>query len=396
MDTFVDSSWYYLRYTDNLNNEEIFDEKKMVDLMPVDQYTGGVEHAILHLLYSRFFTRAMKHCDLFKSDWDEPFTRLLNQGMVLRDGVKMSKSKGNGVDPVPIIEEFGADATRLFILSAASPQSELDWTDKGLKGSYDFIRELHYVYKNAINKKSINLFKEEYFKSKINHLIKEVEEDFEGYKFNLAIVKIRTFLEELKRFSEHASIETKKNVFSVLLKILSPYTPHNCEELWEKMSNKNFISKEMWPSIEKKNINDIAEREHIILTDMIRKINKTKERKDIDKIKKITIVQATDLRYELFNLMEKELDKSKEFKSVFDAIKSDGRFGSEMKFVQKFLPKTLKEGLTSYIGFKKESLALIDIKEYLEKEFGCSVELLKANDEIKVPAIPSEPGVVVE
>lgn len=397
MDTFVDSSWYYMRYTDNKNNDKIFDKNKMKSIMRVDQYTGGVEHAILHLLYSRFFTRAMKHCGIFEADWNEPFKRLLNQGMVLRDGAKMSKSKGNGVNPVPIIEEFGADAARLFILSAAAPQTELDWTDKGLKGSYDFVKELNYIYENSIEKEPINLFKEEYFKSKINHVIKETEKYFENYRFNLAIVSIKFYLDEIKKYAEYVSIETKKEVFAILLKVLHPFIPHNTEELWEKLGNTNFLSLESWPKIKENEINEIKEKEHIMLTDIISKINKNKDRFNIEKINNIKIVQASNLRFELFDLLNNELSKSQDFKTIFGAVKEAGKFGSEMKFVSKFLPKTLKEGLTSYIGKENEDKVLIEIKEYIEKEFKTSVEILSAENMEKSPqAIPSEPAIILE
>ena len=397
MDTFVDSSWYYMRYTDNKNKKQIFDEKKMKSLMPVDQYTGGVEHAILHLLYSRFFTRAMKYCGIFNSDWDEPFTRLLNQGMVLRDGAKMSKSKGNGVDPIPIIESYGADPVRLFILSAASPQTELDWTDKGLIGSVDFVRELNYIFDNEIYKNSQNNFKKEYFESRINHLIQEVEEDFENYKFNMAIVKCRLFLDELKKFSNYIPIQTKEYVFKKLIKVLSPYIPHNTEEIWEKMGNKTFISLERWPKIDKEKINYKAEKEHLILTDIIKKINKTQKNKNIDAIRQIKIITATNLKYELFDLMDKKLKETRDFKTIFNSITSANKFQSELKFVQKFLPKTLKEGLTTYIGKEAEKNLLPQIKEYLQKEFNTDVHLLNAEEfDSKINSMPGEPAVLIE
>ena len=140
MDTFVCSSWYYLRYSDARNDKECFNKDKVNHWLPVDQYVGGIEHAILHLLYSRFFTKALRDCGLL--DFDEPFKNLLTQGMVLKDGSKMSKSKGNTVDPDEIFENYGADTARLFILSDSPPARDFDWSDAGVEGCYKFLNRL--------------------------------------------------------------------------------------------------------------------------------------------------------------------------------------------------------------------------------------------------------------
>lgn len=140
MDTFVCSSWYYLRYSDARNDKECFNKDKVNHWLPVDQYVGGIEHAILHLLYSRFFTKALRDCGLL--DFDEPFKNLLTQGMVLKDGSKMSKSKGNTVDPDEIFENYGADTARLFILSDSPPARDFDWSDAGVEGCYKFLNRV--------------------------------------------------------------------------------------------------------------------------------------------------------------------------------------------------------------------------------------------------------------
>ncbi|MBQ6057577.1 MAG: leucine--tRNA ligase, partial [Treponema sp.] len=151
MDTFVCSSWYYLRYSDAKNSEKCFDKELVNKWLPVDQYVGGIEHAILHLLYSRFFTKALKDCGLLS--FDEPFKNLLTQGMVLKDGSKMSKSKGNTVDPDEIFANYGADTARLFILSDSPPARDFDWSDAGVEGSYKFLNRLYRLI--AMNEKNI-------------------------------------------------------------------------------------------------------------------------------------------------------------------------------------------------------------------------------------------------
>lgn len=140
MDTFICSSWYYMRFADAKNSEKPFDKKLVDKWLPVDQYVGGIEHAILHLLYSRFFTKALK--DLGLVGFDEPFKNLLTQGMVLKDGSKMSKSKGNTVDPDEIFENYGADTARLFILSDSPPARDFDWSDAGVEGCYKFLNRV--------------------------------------------------------------------------------------------------------------------------------------------------------------------------------------------------------------------------------------------------------------
>ena len=144
MDTFICSSWYYLRYADAKNANEPFSKELVNKWLPVDQYVGGIEHAILHLLYSRFFTKALK--DLGLLDFDEPFKNLLTQGMVLKDGSKMSKSKGNTVDPDEIFENYGADTARLFILSDSPPARDFDWSDAGVEGCYKFLNRVWRLY----------------------------------------------------------------------------------------------------------------------------------------------------------------------------------------------------------------------------------------------------------
>jgi len=192
MDTFVDSSWYFLRYCSPKFDKAPFDKEAVEYWMPVDQYIGGIEHAILHLLYARFFTKALR--DLGLCNVDEPFTRLMTQGMVIKDGAKMSKSLGNVVDPADIIKDYGPDTARLFILFAALPEKELDWSDQGVKGAFKFLNKFYSLVED--NRKNISLgkidfkqinSKDKYMLSLMNHLIKDVTENIEQFKFSLAI-----------------------------------------------------------------------------------------------------------------------------------------------------------------------------------------------------------------
>ncbi len=261
MDTFLDSSWYYLRYTDAKNEKEAFNFDKQKYWMKVDQYIGGVEHAILHLLYARFFQMVLKDLG-FVSD-DEPFENLLTQGMVIKDGKKMSKSVGNIVTPSEIIEKYGADTARLFILFAAPPDRELDWSDAGVEGSYRFINRVYRLLEEMlpiINSKEI-LSKDDNEKDKelryaLNYTIKKVTEDAGGrFTFNTAISSIMELVNEIYKYKEQDNINIglMKETMEKLVIILSPFIPHVCEEMWEMLGNENMsIIDISWPKYDEK------------------------------------------------------------------------------------------------------------------------------------------------
>ncbi len=396
MDTFVDSSWYFLRYVDNKNDSEIFDNDKVEKLLPVDQYTGGVEHAVLHLLYARFFTKALHKVGILGRDLREPFVRLLNQGMVLNQGQKMSKSKGNGINPLEMIEKYGTDVTRLFILTAAAPQSELDWTDKGLVGAKVFIDEFIGFY-DTLSVASINSLKDEYFKGAVTELVKGMEEDFAKYRFNYAFVRCKLFFEEFKKYYMFVSPEVRKEIYEILVKVLMPYIPHTCEEIWQMLGYNGFVSLESWPEIGYM-VDERIVKEHRILQEILRRINKIKEQRKLNKVTKVTLVQASDLRFRIFDELNGLLAKTRDYKIIFDELMKHEEFRQETKFITKFLPKTLGDGLITYIGdFETERKSLEKIKVILEALLNCYVDIKKIDEiDVKVNALPGSPGVIVE
>ncbi len=254
MDTFLDSSWYFLRYCDAKNTEEAFNLDKVKYWMSVDQYIGGVEHAILHLMYARFFQMALY--DLGYVNTEEPFTNLLTQGMVIKDGKKMSKSVGNVVSPAEIIDKYGADTARLFILFAAPPERELDWSDKGVEGSYRFLNRVHRLvyeftekYKDAPVAYTLDKKADKDLAYAMNYTIKKVSDDIgERFNFNTAISSIMELVNEMYKYKED---EINKGLYRAavenLVLVLSPFTPHICEEMWEHLGHDSFICKENWP-----------------------------------------------------------------------------------------------------------------------------------------------------
>jgi len=266
MDTFVDSSWYFIRYCFKKGDIDLKNKLRNPDSeieywMPVDQYIGGVEHAVLHLLYSRFFTKVIRDLGLFNIS--EPFQNLLTQGMVIKDGAKMSKSKGNIVDPNYLIEKYGADTSRLFSLFAAPPEKDLEWSDKGVEGAYRFLHRLWgIVYKNReglsvkckvieepihalrFTDHSLRLYR------KTHQTIRKVTTDIEReYHFNTAIAGLMELVNEITSFDPKSDEDWTVLKFAIerLLLLLYPFSPHIAEELWEEIGNKPSIFEQKWP-----------------------------------------------------------------------------------------------------------------------------------------------------
>ena len=254
MDTFVDSSWYFLRYIDPKNTEQPFNKESVNNWMPVDQYIGGVEHAILHLLYARFFVKAFNKMGML--DFKEPFKNLLTQGMVLKDGAKMSKSKGNVVAPSEIIKEYGVDTARLFVLFAAPPERDLEWSDQGVEGCFRFLNRVYrLVYELADIAKS-DLSLEELSKEDkamrytINNTLKKVTEDLnEKFGFNTAISSLMELINEMYKYKEldNRNEAVIKEGIETIVTILSPFAPHIGEELWTIIGKSGSIFDISWP-----------------------------------------------------------------------------------------------------------------------------------------------------
>ena len=255
MDTFLDSSWYFLRYCDPKNDKEAFNKKKTDYWMSVDQYIGGVEHAILHLMYSRFFMMALHDLGLVRDE--EPFQNLLTQGMVNKDGKKMSKSLGNVVSPEEIIEKYGADTARLFILFAAPPDRELDWSDAGVEGSYRFLNRVwrlvyEFVTKYDVKEDTYEVISED--DKKLNYMlnttIKKITDDVSGrFSFNTAISSIMELVNELYKYKELKNINQPllADAINKLVIVLNPFTPHICEEMWQELGHKGSLADVSWP-----------------------------------------------------------------------------------------------------------------------------------------------------
>ncbi len=257
MDTFIDSSWYFLRYTDACNDKAPFDKKIADYWMNVDQYIGGIEHAILHLLYSRFFVKVIHDLGLIEAN--EPFRGLLTQGMVLKDGSKMSKSKGNVVSPEEIINKYGADTARLFILFAAPVDRDLDWSDQGVEGSYRFLGRVWRIVDayNTAAKANVQgeLSKDEVaLRRELHRVIKKVTEDLDNnFNFNTAISAIMELVNAMyahKDKAESINANLANELTHNLVLLLAPFTPHMTEELWHELGETESVHTMNWPTFE--------------------------------------------------------------------------------------------------------------------------------------------------
>jgi leucyl-tRNA synthetase len=263
MDTFVDSSWYFYRYTDAHNDHAPFDSKAAQYWFPIDQYIGGVEHAILHLIYSRFWTKFMRDLGLITND--EPVERLFTQGMVIKDGAKMSKSLGNVVSPDEMVARYGADAARLYSLFAAPPDRDLDWQDSGIAGIQRFLGKVYrFVVRNAANTRDASAESlsaaslspaERQIQRKLHQTIKRVSDDFQGrWHFNTCISAIMELVNALHSYEETSASQASSTSLVLLAEVqrslillLAPFAPYLAHELWEMVGEKGSLLKAPWP-----------------------------------------------------------------------------------------------------------------------------------------------------
>jgi leucyl-tRNA synthetase len=256
-DTFVESSWYFARYACPDSDDAMLDDRAQY-WTPVDQYTGGIEHAILHLLYSRFFQRVMRDEGL--TDVSEPFTNLLTQGMVLKDGAKMSKSKGNTVDPQELIEKYGADTVRLFMMFAAPPEQSLDWSDDGVQGSFRFLKRFwtavaDHVAKGPVGEMNVSELSEAQkdLRRKTHQTIVKISDDFgRRHSFNTAVASSMELLNAINKLGDDSELglSVQRESLEAVVVMLSPIVPHICHALWQELGHDSALIDQSWPEVD--------------------------------------------------------------------------------------------------------------------------------------------------
>ena len=377
MDTFVNSSWYYLRYCDPKNDKKIFDNNKAGYWCPVNTYIGGKEHATMHLIYIRFYTKFLRDLGLLK--FDEPVVKLFNQGMLHGpDGEKMSKSKGNIILPETISKKYGIDAARLFLVSNSAPDKDLNWSDNGAESSNSFVKKIFDKISNVKIGKSSKRFE-----SKLNFCLRDVSSCIEEFKYNLAVIKIRELFDY---FEEEIS---KKDLESCI-KLLSPFCPHVAEELWEKIGNKRFVSLESWPKVNVKKINVEFEIIDNFVESLFSDLRAVIELVKF-KPKKAKIYVSESWKYSFVKKLKKEISKTR---NVGELIKKlvDKKHNKE---ISKLVPYYLKDEsriLNFVLGQKKEIKIIKENVDKLSKEFGLKIVIDKNNPK----SLPGKPAIVLE
>jgi len=373
MDTFVDSSWYFLRYTDNKNTKEIFSPEKANYWLPIDQYIGGREHATGHLIYFRFFTKFFKDIKLI--NFDEPALRLFTQGDVNKNGVRMSKSKGNVVDPMDMINEHGSDSLRFYLMFVSSPDSVFEWDDGGIISVSNFLNKLYDLSKAKCGGRE----KDGIVLSKINSLIGSVTENIENFKYNRALIGIMEFTNYLHKNKDYVSQKVFNESYKALLTLSHPFVPHLTSEL-------NCDSK--WPSPNRKLINNEIEFEEEFLSSTMNDIHKIIKliKKKPNRIK----LSVSELwKYDFYKRLKSEA--SKEFKVLIEKLMTKEHGKEIPRIVQNYIKNPGKVPLV-ILSQMKELEILNSNKKMLEKEFGCEIEMGKNDSK----ANPGKVSILIE
>jgi len=374
MDTFVDSSWYFLRYCDNKNNKKIFDRKKVNYWLPIDQYIGGREHSTGHLIYFRFFTKVFR--DLKLLNFDEPALRLFNQGDVNKNGIRMSKSKGNTVDPMDIIKNYGADSLRFYLMFVSSPDSVLEWDDSGITSSYNFVNKL-YSLKNIKYESSQ---KDKIVQSKINFLIGDVTSSIENFEYNKALISMMEFTNYFYRNAGLISGDVFDDTYKKLLTLLNPFIPHVTSEL--KCYDK-------WPKVNSRLIDKKIEFTEEFVQDIMNDINEIKKLTGIVP-RKIKLFVSEPWKYDFFKQLKKEDSKDFNYLIKKYMIKE---YSKEIVSILKSVLKNPKKIPEIILTQDKEYEILNDNKGLMEKEFNVDIEIIKGMNE---KAYPGKVAIVLE
>jgi leucyl-tRNA synthetase len=312
--------------------------------------------------------------------FDEPFTRLFNQGMLHgEDGFVMSKSRGNVVLPEEVSEKYGIDTARFFLVSIASPNKDLKWSDAGIEGSSRFMkRVLHYFDSLKLGKSSKKV------ESKLNTAIKGVTEDLDNFKYNMAVIKVRELFDALEE-------EVSKDTIEKFLKLLHPFCPHITEELWEKIGNKPFISIEKWPKYDEKKIDLKAEALEEVLHDVVADINAV----NIKQPKKIKLIVASGWKYEFTRQMRKQFGKTFNTGEIIKGLMKDEKLKKHGAVIAKIVPKIVKDTSKlpkTDLDQKTELKNFESNKDFFKKEFKAGIEVIKEDDSKEAKAASAMPG----
>ncbi|WP_299234429.1 leucine--tRNA ligase [Natronomonas sp.] len=397
MDTFVDSSWYFLRYVSPGVETAPFELDRANDWMPVDQYVGGIEHAVMHLLYSRFVTKTLADHEGLKHR--EPFENLLAQGMVQLDGEKMSKSKGNVVSPQAIVEEYGADTARLFMMQAAQPERDFDWTEEGVRSAYRFLTRLKRIVE-AYAAGEVETTDErgptaEYVARETEAAAVIAAEAYDELVFNTAAREAKSLVGTLRRYREGGPVhaETFEAGLSVALRSLAPVAPHVCEELWEALGNEGFVAEASWPAATADR-NAIETRRRLV-ENTREDVRQIVDVAGIDDPERIDVVVTPAWKHEALNVAidsdaQNVIGELMERESIKRHGDAAAAYGQQLQENRQALTRTLDPDA--------EHEALTAAAWLIEREFDAEVRVLTASEadgELADEAEPARPAIEI-
>jgi leucyl-tRNA synthetase len=422
MNTFVDSSWYFLRFLSPDLETAPFDTERANDWMPVDQYVGGIEHAVMHLLYARFFTKVLDDIELLDgvpaSDASggssepssdgvrEPFTNLTNQGMVLgEDGNKMSKSKGNGVSPQRIVDEYGADTARLFIMEAAQPEKEFAWSPEGVRSAYQFLQSVHGLAGELAEadsglagdvSESGAAVEEDpvaaYVDRETAATAARATEEFEAFRFNHALQAVRDLVSLLRRYHERdgSDLATVERGVRAVAKLLGPVAPHVAEEVWALLDGEGLLAEAEWPEAGLPADYEVASR---LVENTREDVRDIVETVGIEDPEAVTMVLAPEWKRRAHELArESDADNLVGALMGHDEIRERGDAGAS--FAKDLQAE--REALGEVLAPAEERAALERAAWLFEDEFDADVTVKsaeEADDDVVADARPGRPGI---
>jgi leucyl-tRNA synthetase len=395
MDTFVDSSWYFFRYTSPKHDKGPFEKEEAAYWMPVDQYIGGVEHAILHLMYARFFSMAL--ADLGLTKVREPFTRLFTQGMVIKDGRKMSKSFGNVVSQDEVAKKYGIDTARIFLLFLAAPEKELEWSDEGIIGSFKFLNRAQGIIEGSGEAERSGKLetRDRQMAAKVHSTIKAVTEGIENFRFNKCIGSLMKLTNSIVRYMENSPHKkvTGEAAESMAL-LLAPFAPHLAEEAWEMLGKKPFVSTAKWPKANEKLIDPKLEKMESFTEQTLLDMKNAIKLSKIGKPGKITVYIAPEWKHTLYKSVLDWYARNGGKKKPISEMMKDPEIRKHGKYALKMSERIAKEhvaGVEMLTGHE-EYQALSEARESFEKELECKVDVQKVTDQRTDKALRAEPG----
>ncbi|RKD93983.1 leucine--tRNA ligase [Halopiger aswanensis] len=389
MDTFVDSSWYFLRYVSPGLEDAPFDRERANDWMPVDQYVGGIEHAVMHLLYSRFFTKVL--ADHEGLEHREPFENLLAQGMVQLEGEKMSKSKGNVVSPQRIVEEYGADTARLFMMQAAQPERDFDWSEEGVRSTNAFLGRLKEMVEEFAAEEPDGEYDAvaRYVENEIEATIAIATDEYDDLTFNKALRETQDLTRTLRQYANHAEphAETYERGLSAVVRLLAPVAPHLTEELYDRLGHDEFVVDAAWPTATVDR--DRVEKRRRLVENTREDVRDIIEVAGIEDPEAIDVVVAPDWKYDALEIAIEsdadnligELMQESHIREQGDAAAD---YGQDLQAEREALSMTLPP--------EEEHEALEAAAWLLEREFDAPVRVLRADDADESVLKNAEPG----